>query len=348
MADFLIYGANGYTGELIAREAVRRGMRPILAGRNAPTLAELAQEPGLEHRCFALEDAAAVMCGLQGMTAVLNCAGPFAHTAAPLASACLRAHVHYLDITGEAQVFADMAARTSEAREAGVMLMPGVGFEVVPSDCLAAHLKRRLPSATRLALGFQAGAQMSRGTALTVVESMSQEGLVRHGGVLQKVPTGWKTRLIDFGAGPVKAMTIPWGDVVTAYYSTGIGDIEVYMAVPLATRLAARLSWLLTSSFVQNWLKRRIKAGPPGPTAEQRQQGRSYLWGQVDDDAGHVAVSRLRGPEGYELTVQTALAVVNRVMDGAAPAGYQTPATAYGADFILAIEGIIREDEPGA
>jgi short subunit dehydrogenase-like uncharacterized protein len=350
MVNFLLYGAYGYTGELIARAAARQDLRPILAGRREPELARLAGELGLEYRVFSLEDRANLDSGLRDVTVVLHCAGPFRHTARPMADACLRNRVHYLDITGEADVLEMLAQRDQEARSAGVMLLPGVGFDVVPSDCLAAHLKRRLPSATRLALGFQAPTRLSRGTATTVVESLAQTGMIRQDGVLRSVPAAYKVRSIDFGQGLVKAMTIPWGDVVTAYYSTGIPNIEVYMSAPLGLRLAARISrhlrWFLGSTRVQRWLKRRIGAGPAGPTAQERQHGKSYLWGEVCDDAGRRAVSRLSGPESYDLTVQTALAVVHRVLAGATPAGFQTPATAHGADFTLELDGVRRDDEP--
>jgi short subunit dehydrogenase-like uncharacterized protein len=348
MSNFLIYGANGYTGALIAREAVARGLRPILAGRNESALAPPARELGLEHRVFALQDPAAVMAGIRGVPLVLHCAGPFAHTSQPMAEACLRGAVHYLDITGETAVFEALAARDAEARAAGVMLLPGAGFDVVPSDCLAAHLKRRLPSATHLALAIQGMSRMSRGTATTVVENIHGGGLVRRRGVLKRVPAAWKTRAIDFGSGPVRAMTIPWGDVVSAYYSTRIPNIEVYMAASGSVRLAARLTglfgWALGSSFVQDRLKRRIRAGPPGPTEAKRARTRSVVWGEVTDAAGDKAQARLEGPEAYTWTVHTALAVVQRALAGAAPPGFQTPATAYGADFVLGLRGVARID----
>jgi short subunit dehydrogenase-like uncharacterized protein len=348
MNRFLLYGANGYTGALIARAAVARGLRPVLAGRNAEALPALAHELGLECRLFSLDDPAAVAAGLQGVAAVLHCAGPFFRTFRPMADACLRTGKHYLDVTGEAGVFTALAERDAEAKAARVMLLPGVGFDVVPSDCLAAHLKRRLPSATHLALGLLALGQTSRGTATTVVENLGGGGLVRRNGVLTRVPAAWTTRQLDFGRGPRKAITIPWGDVVTAYYSTGIPNIEVYLAAPFATRLAARLSrylgWALTSRPVQRWLKKRIQAGPPGPTDEQRARGQSVLWGEATDDAGRRVVSRLHGPDGYTLTVRAALAVVERVLAGEAPPGFQTPAKVYGPDLVLALEGVQRED----
>src|SRR4029077_2442530 len=167
----------------------------------------------------------------------------------------------------EIAVFEALAARTTEAAAARVMLLPGAGFDVVPSDCLAAHLRRRLPTATRLALGLQSlGGRLSRGTATTIVENISRGSMVRENGKLRSVPAAWKTRVIDFGNGPVKAMNIPWGDISTAFYSTGIPNIEVYMAAPFRTRVPAResryLGWLLGSALVQRQLKRRIQAGP--------------------------------------------------------------------------------------
>jgi short subunit dehydrogenase-like uncharacterized protein len=266
-----------------------------------------------------------------------------------MADACLRTGAHYLDITGEVGVFEALAARDAEAKAAQVMLLPGVGFDVVPSDCLAAHLKRRLPSANRLSLGFQTFGQVSRGTATTMAENIAVGGMVRQDGVLRAVPAAWKTRVIDFGAGPTKAMTIPWGDVSTAFHSTGIPNIEVYTAAPLGLRLAARasrrLGWFLGSRFVQRFLKRRIQARQAGPSGEARAQGKSFLWGEVENASGQKVVSRLRGPEGYTMTARAAVAVVERALAGETAAGFQTPSKLYGPDFVLGLEGVIREGD---
>jgi short subunit dehydrogenase-like uncharacterized protein len=347
MPDFLIYGATGYTGSLVACEAARRGLHPVLAGRTPETVAALAGELGLEHRAFVLDSPKAVAEGLRGVDAVLNCAGPFTRTARPLTDACLRAGAHYLDITGEVLVLEAQAGRNAEARAARVVLLPGVGFDVVPTDCLAAHLKRRLPTATR------SSGRLSRGTALTALEGIADGGRVRKGGVLTPVPAAGKTRAVDFGDGrPEKAILIPWGDVATAYHSTGIGDIEVYMAARRALRVAARLTryvgWLLRRPAVQAWLGRRIRAGPPGPTEAERRANRCQIWGAVADPAGRTAVARQETPDGYDLTVDAALAAVSRVRAGAVGPGYHTPATAFGPDFVLKLPGVTRTDEPAA
>jgi short subunit dehydrogenase-like uncharacterized protein len=346
MNGYLIYGANGYTGELIAKMAQARGHRPILAGRSQ-SVAELATKLNLPYRLFELSQAQE---HLGEVRVVLHCAGPFSRTAQPMVDACLARGVHYLDVTGEVGVFEAIAKRSDEARSRGVMLLPGVGFDVVPTDCLALHLKNRLPEAVKLALGFQMSGGLSRGTATTMAESLDKGGAVRKSGRLKRVWACWKTRVIDFGRGPRMAMTIPWGDLATAYRTTGIGDIETYLSASWKERLIARLSrpfgWLLGRSSVQAWIKRKIQKGPPGPSDEARERGRSLVWGEVCDANGYRAVSRLRGPEGYTMTGLCALAVVERVLAGEVRAGFQTPGLMYGADFVLSIPGVEREDVP--
>jgi short subunit dehydrogenase-like uncharacterized protein len=345
---WLLYGANGYTGELVARLAAARGHLPVLAGRRAGAVCALSDTLSLERRLFSLDDPRRIDEALAGMCLVLHCAGPFSRTSRPMADACLRARTHYLDITGEVEVFEALAARDDEARAAGVMLLPGCGFDVVPTDCLAAHLARRLPGARRLALGIRASGRVSRGTATTAIEGLGRPGLVRRGGALTTVPVAAKTRTIDFGDGPRPAVTIPWGDVSTAWHSTGIPDVEVYMAAPLRLRAFLRASRflgpLVGSGAVRRFLTARVRAGAPGPSEEERRRGRAFAWGEAEDDAGRRVASRLAMPEGYTLTAHAALAVVERVLAGEAPPGFQTPSRAYGPDLVLGLEGVVRTD----
>lgn len=348
-STFLLYGAYGYTGALIARMSVEQGLQPILAGRSADKLKPLATELGLEFRAFDLNNEAAIATALADINTVLHCAGPFSSTSQPMVAACLRSQTHYLDITGEIGVFEAIARQDAEAQAAGVMLLPGVGFDVVPSDCLAAHLKSRLPSATYLALGLDfLQSKLSRGTATTMVENQAKSGLIRQNGQLTPVPTAAKTRMIDFGQGAVLAATIPWGDVSTAFYSTGIPNVEVYATVaPTMYRVmvASRyLGWLLGSPIVQNLQKRLIQSGVAGPTDAERQQIKTSLWGEATDDAGRRVVSRLHGPEGYTLTAMTAIAIVKKVLSGQLKPGFQTPSLMYGADLILEIPEVVLED----
>jgi short subunit dehydrogenase-like uncharacterized protein len=345
---FLLYGATGYVGEAAARLALEQGLRPILAGRDASKLARLAAELGVEYRVFDLADPSQVTRGLQETSVVLHCAGPYLHTAKPMVDACLATGTHYLDITGEIPVYAAIAARDAEAKERGVMLLPGVGFDVVPTDCLAVHLKQRLPSATHLALAFQTEgpAGLPPGTQRTVIELIPFGNRVRRNGRLETPKQITETRQIDFGQGPVQVTRLTWGDIFTAYYSTGIPNITNYAALAKSARQLLTVTAYLRPLFKLQVMRSLLELGvKPGPSPEKRSRTITHVWGEVQDDQGRRAVSRLHGPEpGVEWTVLAALAAVQKVLSGEAPPGYQTPALAYGADFVLECAGVTRED----
>ncbi len=344
--NFLIYGANGYTGELITRYAAERGMKPILAGRNAIAIEALAKKNHLEYRVFSLDETDRLDAALQEVDMVLHCAGPFSITSSKVVEACLRNKKHYTDITGEIAVFEACAARDQQAKDAGVMLMPGVGFDVVPSDCLALHLKNRLPTATSLSLAFYGMGRISHGTQATMTMNVGRGGAIRKDGVITPVPAAWKTREIDFGEVTKTGVTIPWGDVATAFYSTGIPNIEVFTVVPPSAlkmmKVSRYLGWLLAIGPVQKYLQKKIPVG--GPSDEERAAGKTLLWGEASDADGNRVAARMQGPEGYSLTALAALNIAEKILNGNFTPGYQTPAKAYGADLVLEISGVARQD----
>jgi len=347
MSALMIYGANGYTGRLIAREAVKRGMKPLLAGRNRDELDALAGELKLSRRVFELGNAAEVARNLDGVQIVLHCAGPFSRTAAPMLEACLAVNVHYLDITGEVDVFALCHRAHARAKHQGVVVLPGSGFDVVPTDCTAAMLKQRLPDATSLVLAFEAGGGPSPGTAKTSVEGMGKGGRARINGDLVTVPLAWKSREFVREDGKARsAMTIPWGDVYTANVSTGIPNIETYMVVPPQT--ISRLRWvrrvqpLLKLGMVQNFMKKRIERSNRGPSEQRRRDSGCYIWGEVRNAAGREAKLQLVTPNGYDLTVTASLGIVEHLLGrtSAGAGGYFTPSQLMGADYVLKLPGV--------
>jgi short subunit dehydrogenase-like uncharacterized protein len=343
---FLIYGANGYTGELITRYAVERGMKPILAGRNAIAIEELAKKHHLDYRVFALDETARLDAALQEVDMVLHCAGPFSITSRTMVEACLRNKKHYTDITGEISVFESMAALDDKAKASEIMVMPGVGFDVVPSDCLARHLKDRLPSATHLSLAFYGMGRISHGTQATMTMNVGRGGAIRKDGKITPVIAAWKSREIDFGEVKKLGVTIPWGDVSTAYYSTGIPNIEVFTVMPKQNlkmlKMSRYIGWLLATKPVQDYLQKQIPPGGPGD--EERAKGKTLLWGEASDLNGNRVVSRMQGPEGYTITALAALNIAQKILDGNFKTGFQTPAKAYGADLILEIDGVTRQE----
>jgi short subunit dehydrogenase-like uncharacterized protein len=342
---FLIYGANGYTGELITRFAAERGMKPILAGRNAIAIEELAKKHHFDYRVFSLDETARLDTAVQEVDMVLHCAGPFSITSRPMVEACLRNKKHYTDITGEISVFESMAALDDKAKASEVMIMPGVGFDVVPTDCLALHLKGRLPTATHLSLAFYGMGRISHGTQATMTMNVGRGGAIRKDGKITPVPAAWKSREIDFGEVKKNAVTIPWGDVATAYYSTGIPNIEVFTVLPKQNlkvlKLSRYIGWLLATKPVQDYLQKQIPPG--GPSDEERAKGKTLLWGVARDLNGNRAEARMQGPEGYTITALAALNIAQKILDGNFQSGYQTPAKAYGADLVLEIEGVHRQ-----
>ncbi len=344
MPAWMLYGANGYTGQLIAREAARRGLVPILAGRDKGKVAAVAHELGLSHRVFALDRVEDAARGLRGMTLALNCAGPFSATGAPMMDACVRSGAHYLDITGEIAVLEQAHKRDANAREAGVALCPGVGFDVVPTDCIAAALKAAMPDASHLRLGFDVRSAISPGTAKTAMEGIALGSRVRRGGRIVPVPHGYRTRRIDFGDGERASVTVGWGDVSTAYYTTGISNIEVYAAVPPGAALAIRLGLggvlgrLMAVPQVRSALVRRA-GNARGPDAEARARQPSFVWGEAANAAGVRRTCRMRTANAYDVTVNASLAVVASLLDRAPLGGYITPSRLMGQEFAERLPG---------
>lgn len=341
---WLIYGANGYTGRLIAEEAVNRGLKPVLAGRNREDIDSLGARLDLETRVFSLDKPDEVRRGISGMKLVLHCAGPFSQTSSPMVDACLREGVHYLDITGEIGVFSAAHERDEEARRSDVVLLPGAGFDVVPTDCLAAILVEALPAATSLQLAFEAAGGPSPGTAKTSIEGMASGGKVRRDGKLVDVPLGWKTRTVPFAHGERHAVTIPWGDVYTAFVSTGIPDIEVYISAPpsSAARLR-RLRWirpLLALRPVQEFMKKRIARSVRGPSDERREKHGSQIWGEVKSVDGRAASATMTTPNGYDLTVSASLGIVQYLLENEVEGGYYTPSLLMGSSYAESLPGV--------
>ena len=338
--NWMIYGANGYTGELLAREAARRGQKPVLAGRSAEQIKALGHELECETRVFDLDHI-----DLSGVALAVHCAGPFSRTSAPMVRACLDRGVHYLDITGEIAVFESVFAQDGEAKKRGVVLLPGVGFDVVPTDCLASMLHSRMPDATELWLAFaQRRGGVSRGTMNTMIESIGQGGAIRRDGRIERVPMLFDIRTIPFESGPRPAMTIPWGDVATAFRTTGIPNIRVYRGASAGTiKRTKRLVMLepLLRNRVAKKILQMLIAKRTGPDEKQRAEAHVELWGRVANARGEEATMTMRVAEGYTFTVLSTLAAVERVLTSPPPAGALTPSLAFGPEFVKEIPGTV-------
>jgi len=347
---WVIYGSYGYTGNLIAELLSESDAGVILSGRNNKELKKQSTRLGLPARPADLNHPGQLDDLLSEAGIVIHCAGPFRHTWKQMASACLRNGCHYIDITGEVEVFEGMKQFHKAFEKAGLMALPGAGFDVVPSDCLANYLSNLLPDADSLEIAFMGmGGGASRGTLKTMAENLGEGGLIRRDKKLKKVPAAHIVKEFDFGsAGKKVCVSIPWGDLSTASKSTSIPNITVYMAMPRkmirAMKMSNHLSFILKQKPVRFLLNKYIDTAlSAGPSADELEKGRSYFFGRVSNQKGEFKSAGLETPEGYKLTAETVNLIATLVNEGNFIPGFQTPSQAYGPDLILRVQNTTRK-----
>ena len=345
---FLLYGANGYTGELIARYANEYQLKPILAGRRNEAVESIASKYNLPYLVFDLDDHDSLISALQKVSLVVHAAGPFTFTAKQMIEACLETQTHYIDINGDIAVFELLKTYDANAREKGIMILPGAGFDVVPTDCLALFLKNKLPDAHNLKIAFATlGGQISHGTALTMASKIGEGGAERWEGKIIKIPLGKKGMWLVLENKKLFFMQIPWGDVSTAYFTTGIPNIETYTGIaPKMYKLLKfqkAFNWILRTSLVRNFIKKQINKREPGPSDEKRKKAKTFVWAEVQNKKGEKQSAYLKTPEGYTVTFHCTLLIAKKILEGKYLAGYQTPAVVYGADLILELPQVERK-----
>lgn len=346
----IVYGSYGYTGRLIIDELKQKKFHVILSGRNREALQKQSHESGYPFEVVDINDSTALKKLLQKATLVVHCGGPFRFTSKQMVDVCIETKTHYTDITGEWQVFELLAGYDAAAKQAGIQIMPGTGFDVVPSDCLAVHLKSRLPSATHLQLAFaMVPGGMSRGTKKSMTESLGFGGIMRKNNELVPFTLGKDVLELDFGKFTTKTTRIQWGDISTAWRSTGIPNIEVFAGADDKAisnlKLSNNFGWLLRKRWMKNFILKQIDKGKSGPSQHDLHNGKCYLRGTAWDAAGNIRTSLFDGPNAYLLTAKTAVLIAEKVMTRKFEAGYKTPAMQYGADFILDINGTSRTDQ---
>jgi short subunit dehydrogenase-like uncharacterized protein len=319
--SWMLYGAAGHTGALIAKRAHERGHRPLLAGRSGPALATLADSLGLPHRVIALDDPAALRGALADVDLVLNAAGPFLRTATLLAEACIDAGAHYLDIGNELQVFLSLYGLHPRAEKAKVTLIPGVGFGVVATNCLARYVTEKVGGAVRLEVASKAAiAEQGPGAAAARRENLPYGGWVRKAGQLQANPLGAGMTTLSLPDGPCRAMPVPTGDLEAAFRATHASDIVAYAPVP--------------------------EAPTPNPPASSQGAARapvfrSFGWARATSAKGSTAEAWLETGESYGFTAAASVRAVEATLESA-PRGAFSPAEVFGADFPLSLSGTSR------
>jgi short subunit dehydrogenase-like uncharacterized protein len=335
ITKILFYGVSGYTGQLILEAAAKAGLHATIAGRNAAKIKALATTFSLPYRIFGLDDAQELDRNLRDFELVLHCAGPFHFTTEPMLHACLRCGVHYLDLSGRVEGFELVHSFDAAARAAGIMLLSGVGFDVVPSDCLVARLHQRLPDATHLSLCVaMKNGGVSHGTAISSLENIPEGASIRKNGIIQQRPLAEEVRHVRFGEWHESLCALaPWGDVSTAFYTAQIPNIRCYLNTTergaKAMRLSQSLRWWLKQSWVKSILAALIRLRPAGPDAAQRQLSESYFYAEVWNEKGEKRAAALKTSEAYTHTAEVAVSIVQQLAAGAIKTGFQTPSMVF-------------------
>jgi short subunit dehydrogenase-like uncharacterized protein len=322
MATLMIYGA-GYTGKLTCDYAKSIGLDFVLAGRSASKIDTLASTLQVEARTFNLEDAPAVASALTGIRVLLNCAGPFSRTVAPLVEACIQHGVHYLDNSAELGSYHYVQERHEDAVRANVILMPGSGASVAMLGCLVGRALEDVDSPRSVDVALHVAGPMSRGSAISAAENITTECLQRVNGVL--VPQDAASlRNFDFdnGDGEVACFPITLPDLITLWKSNGIPNIQTFAHVSEGVFPSGDLADL-----------------PDGPTDEEREANPYRAAATITTADGTVKHAVLHTVNGYTFTSVASVEAAKRVLGGQVLAGFQTPVSVFGSSFIETIPG---------
>jgi short subunit dehydrogenase-like uncharacterized protein len=345
----LIYGAYGFTGKGIAELASEYEIVPILAGRNESKLKPLADSLGYDYIVLPLENNHDNLVSvLKHFEIVLHVAGPYTYTAKPMLDAVVEARTHYLDLTGENHVIQAELDRDEEFRRANIMVMPAVGYDVVPTDCLNVYVADKISQPTQLTVVLNgsyiaaAGAQTSRGTMKSGLEMLGRPLLKRENGEMVAMATPQLIHRNENGREQT-LLQIPWADMITSYVSTGIPNIAVFQVQEgqLPTWLL-RIAQSDAGRRVLGWLIDNFAPEGPPPGAQENRQTR--IVSTVSNEAGATASAALVTPEGYLLTFHSTLIIARRVIDGQWEPGFQTVGKVYGPDLVLEVPGVTRTD----
>jgi short subunit dehydrogenase-like uncharacterized protein len=249
-------------------------------------------------------------------------------------SACLATQTNYLDITGEIEVFQAIWARQMEIRLTGITVMPGAGFDVVPTDCLAAYMADKLEHPASLVIALRGLESASQGTLRTAIRQVSMPILCRRAGAV--VPLADRSpRWINFGTGGEPCFPVSWGDVATAFHSTGVENITVYFRRTKLFRsvdiLGKLFGPLLRSRIGQRVLAAIVRSRPEGPSQAERISHRSTIWAEATDRFGNSAKAILSTPDSYDFSADSAIEIASRISSLPAPLGLVTPSQAFGA-----------------
>jgi short subunit dehydrogenase-like uncharacterized protein len=341
--QWLIYGAYGHTGRLVAEEALRRGHRPVLVGRSGPKLQAMADRMGLEFSPLSLDHPGALTAALRSTHLIFNAAGPFTETGPKIIEACLETGTPYADISGEFHHLRAVEALDARARTAHIPILTGAGFGVTFGDCLARHVVDRLPDATHLRVSVAASnALTTSAVRRTILEVLAKGGYAVEGGQWKHRPLAHQHWMVADGDSPLSFAAAPMGELAAARRSTNVANIVVGRPMPAKSAKRLRLmSPLIQGALGVGPLRRalgRDKGSSSAPVPAPAPEGgwRSRIWAEAWNAGGNRVMARLETGEGYAATASAAITNVEALFSRPL-VGVLTPAQAFGAAHLLTI-----------
>lgn len=346
---WMIYGVTGFTGALVIEEALKRGHKPIIAGRNAEKLKVIADQYQVEYQAIDLKDTEKLHKAVAEMDLVFHVAGPYLITAEAMLQACIAGKTHYVDITGEAPIFKRIFELSDQAKAAGICLVSGIGFDVIPTDCLLKHVAAKIKNTQSVELAIAPVVKPSAGTAksaLGIIESGKAD--IRQDGKIVSVPFGSEIKTINFPGGKKTVSIGPIADIYTAYYSTGAKNVKTFMAMPAAAAYMSKftmpmLGWALRKPAVKKRLEKIIDNNVKGPELSFRAKGHTEIYARAENANGDVAEGYLRTGEVYHLTAQLSVRFIEHVLEKN-PSGALAPAQLFPMRDLLDVDGVFLYD----
>ena len=328
-----VYGASGYTGQLVAAELRRRDIDTVLSGRNADRLARV-EWPRAEVRPARPDDAAALAEAFRDCDAVINCAGPFTSFGEAIVRAAIDAGCHYVDTSAEqAYVKGLFDTFADDAQVAGVAVVPATGYDILPGDFVAHLAGQRVEPVEELVVSYDvAGFGMTRGTLRSAYEMLNGDQLSYEDDDWQwdSKPPRRSTMAFPDTSGEAPVIGWPGCEVVTIPRHVRTRHVEVVINAAAAEPDFFEL--LQAPAEVANQI---IDGLPEGPTQQERTKATFVIIADAIGVDGRHSRAVVRGRDIYGCTAVIAVEGARRLITGRDRTGVLSPAQAYDVEDFL-------------
>lgn len=335
--NWIIYGATGYTANLIIKKAIQMGLPPVLAGRDRSKISSVAKKYGLKYKVFEINDINVIQANIENSNLILNASSNYKLTAQPFINACLASGCHYLDLCGEISVLKKIFEYNELAKYGNITIIPNSGYHSIVTDCFAGYVANLIENPIELNYYLLDASIPSLGTLKSSLDAFLGGGFVLKYNNFENIKMGSiKTRVEHKN----KALTLyasPMAELYLSHISTSIPNINVYLKIPLLYSLLLDyfgdyILKLLQSekrTAILNLIDKFVK----GPSEAINKKLKSMIGVNVKNLKGDSLTMWLEAPEAYDFTATLSVEAVKLALSGL-PSGVLTPIQAYGCNFL--------------